>query len=242
MKKSYTILGIIAVIIIVIYVMIPKERFAENVFPLGEGTKAFAYDDNADGGTSVVRFASSDSLVSFQCAMGMDEKKPTWCGLVFDLDPNGEKKYHNWKNVDTLYLDMDVSGTDEVNVKVWSYDPDVTELSNPSSFKMLLKEVPVKAGRNKVAIPFEQFYIPDFWYDNVGVKRSRNNPHHENIARVEISAGWKQPRGKNFIVNVRDISVSGVSNKAYGIFLFMILGLMVVAIGRSHPVKEYDEK
>ena len=242
MKKSYTILGIIAVIIIVIYVMIPKERFAENVFPLGEGTKAFAYDDNADGGTSVVRFASSDSLVSFQCAMGMDEKKPTWCGLVFDLDPNGEKKYHNWKNVDTLYLNMDVSGTDEVNVKVWSYDPDVTDLSNPSSFKMLLKEVPVKAGNNKVAIPFEQFYIPDFWYDNVGVKRSRSNPHHENIARVEISAGWKQPRGKNFVVNVRDISVSGVSNKAYGIFLIMILGLMVVAIGRSHPVKEYDEK
>ena len=59
---------------------------------------------------------------------------------------------------------------------------------------------------------------------------------------MEISAGWKQPRGKNFVVNVRDISVSGVSNKAYGIFLFMILGLMVVAIGRSHPVKEYDEK
>ena len=83
MKKSYTILGIIAVIIIVIYVMIPKERFAENVFPLGEGTKAFAYDDNADGGTSVVRFASSDSLVSFQCAMGMREKSPdfTWSSL-----------------------------------------------------------------------------------------------------------------------------------------------------------------
>ena len=242
MKKSYTILGIIAVIIIAIYVMIPKERFAENVFPLGEGTKAFAYDDNADGGTSVVRFASSDSLVSFQCAMGVDEKKPTWCGLVFDFDPKGEKNYHNWKNVDTLYLNMDVSGTDEVNVKVWSYDPDVTDLSNPSSFKMLLKEVPVKTGNNKVAIPFEQLYIPDFWYDNLGVKRSRNNPHHENIARVEISAGWKQPRGKNFVVNVRGISVSGVSNKAYGIFLFMILGLMVVAIGRSHPVKEYDEK
>ena len=97
MKKSYTILGIIAVIIIIIYVMIPKERFAETVFPLGEGTKVSAYDDNADGGTSVVQFKSTDSLVSFQCTMGVDEKKPAWCGLVFDLDPKGEKKYHNWK-------------------------------------------------------------------------------------------------------------------------------------------------
>jgi hypothetical protein len=59
---------------------------------------------------------------------------------------------------------------------------------------------------------------------------------------VEISAGWKQPRGKNFVVNVREIFASGISNTAYGIFLFMILGLMIVAIGRSHPVKEYDEK
>ena len=242
MKKSYTILGIIAVIVIIIYVMIPKERFAENVFPLGEGTKVSSYDDNADGGTSVVRFKSTDSLVSFQCTMGMDEKKPTWCGLVFDFDPNGEKKFHNWKNVDTLYLDIDVSGTDEINIKTWTYDPDVTDLANPSSFKMLLKEVPVKPGRNKIAIPFEQLYIPDFWYDNLGVKRSRNRPHHESVARVEVSPGWKQPRGKNFGVNVREISVSGTSNRAYGIFLFMILGLMVVAIGRSHPVKEYDEK
>ena len=242
MKKSYTILAIIAVIVVAIYVMLPKERFAENVFPLGDGAKVSAYDDNADGGTSAVQFESSDSLVSFQCAMGLDEKKPTWCGLVFDFDPNGEKKYHNWKNVDTLFLDMEIAGTDEVNLKVWSYDPDVTDLTNPSSFKMLLKEVPVKTGRNKIALPFEQLYIPDFWYDNLGVKRSRNNPHHERIARVEISAGWKQPRGKNFVVRVREISVSGVSNTAYGIFLFMILGLMIVAIGRSHPVKEYDEK
>ena len=74
------------------------------------------------------------------------------------------------------------------------------------------------------------------------MKRSRNRPHHESVARVEISAGWKQPRGKNFVVNVREISVSGVSNRNYGIFLFMILGLMIVAIGRRHPVKEHNEK
>ena len=43
-------------------------------------------------------------------------------------------------------------------------------------------------------------------------------------------------------MNVREIFASGISNTAYGIFLFMILGLMIVAIGRSHPVKEYDEK
>lgn len=242
MKKSYTILAIIAVIVIAIYVMLPKERFVESVFPLGDGAKVSAYDDNADGGTSVVLFDSSDSLVSFQCTLGADEKRSAWCGLVFDFDPNGEKNFHNWKNVDTLYLDIDAVGTAEINVKTWTYDPDVTELNRPETFRLLLKEVPVKSGRNKIAIPFEQLYIPDFWYDNLGVKRSRNRPHHESVARVEISTGWKQPRGKNFVVNVREISVSGVSNRNYGIFLFMILGLMIVAIGRRHPVKVHDEK
>ena len=242
MKKSYTILAIIAIIVVAIYVMLPKERFAETVFPLGDGAKVSAYDDNADGGMSAVQFKSADSLVSFQCALGLDEKRSAWCGLVFNFDPNGEKKYHNWKNVDTLYLDIDIAGTNEINVKTWTFDPDVTDLKHPETFRLLLKEVPVKPGRNQIAIPFEQLYIPDFWYNDRGVKRSRNRPHHESVARVEISAGWNQPRGKNFAVNVREISVSGTSNRAYGIFLFIILGLMIVAIGRSHPVKEYDEK
>ena len=56
MKKSYTILAIIAIIVVAIYVMLPKERFAETVFPLGDGAKVSAFDDNAAGGTSVVQF------------------------------------------------------------------------------------------------------------------------------------------------------------------------------------------
>jgi hypothetical protein len=242
MKKSYTILAIIAFIAIVVYVALPKKQFSENIFPLGEGAAVSAYDDNADGGSSVVQFKATDSLTLFQCALGGDEKKSAWCGLVFDFDPNGEKKFHNWTNVDTLHLDMDVSGTDEINLKIWAYDPDVTDMANPGSYRLLLKEVPVKPGRNKVDLPFEQLYVPDFWYDNLGVKRSLNRRHHESIARVEISAGWKQPHGKNFVLNVRAISVTGASNTTYGILLFIFLGLMIVAIGRRHPVKESNEK
>jgi len=242
MKKSYTILAIIAIVVIAVYALLPEKRFAENVFPLGEGTGASAYDDKSDGGSSLVLWSLTDSLAQFQCSLGMDEKKAAWCGFVLDLDPVGEKKFHNWTFVDSVHLDIDVSGTDEVIIKVWTFDPDVTDLKNHSSYRLLLKEVPVKPGRNRIAIPFEQFYIPDFWYDNLGVKRSLNRPHHESVARVEFSAGWKQPRGKNFVINVREVSVTGVSNAPYGVVLFIFLGLMIVAIGRKHPVKEPDEK
>ena len=242
MKKSYTILGIIAILVLVIYNALPEKRFAENVFPVGEGVKVSAYDDNSAGGTSVVQFGASDSLATFQCALSAEEKKPAWYGLVFDFDPSGEKKFHNWTFVDTIHLEFDVSGTDEVNLKVWAFDPDVTQLERPETYRLLLKEIPVKPGHNKVDVPFEQFYIPDFWYSDLGVKRSLNRPHHESIARVEISAGWKQPRGKNFVVNVREISATGVSNAPSSIVIFIFLGLMIVAIGRRHPVKESNEK
>ena len=242
MKKSYTILAIIAIVAIVIYVALPKKQFAENVFPLGEGVKVSAYDDNYDGGESVVLFNLSDTLAHFQCALGADEKKSAWCGMVFDFDANGKKNYHNWTNVDTIYLDVDVSGADEINLKIWAYDPDVTDLGKSNTFRLLLKEVPVKTGHNKIAVPFDDLYIPDFWYDELGVKRSLNRPHHESIARVEISSGWKQPRGKKFVLDIRDISAKGISNTSYGIFLLIILGLMIVAIGRRHPVKERDEE
>lgn len=242
MKKSYTILAIVAIIAIIVYCALPEKRFAESVFPLVDNTTASVYDDNYDGGSSVVLLNLSDSLAKFQCTLGTDEKKPNWCGMIFNFDPNGEKNYHNWSFVDTIHLDIDIAGTDEFNLKIWAYDPDVTDLKNASSFRLLLKEIPVKQGRNKIDIPFEQFYIPDFWYDNLGVKRSLNRPHHESIARIEFSAGWKQPRGKNFVINVREITATGVSNTPYGIFLFIILGLMIIAIGRRHPVKETDEK
>lgn len=242
MKKSYTILGIIAILVLIIYYMMPEKRFSENVFPLGEGAKVSAYDDNSAGGTSLVRFEASDSLAKFQCALSVGEKTPAWCGLVFDFDPNREKNFHNWTFVDTIHLELEASGTDEINVKIWTYDPDVTTLERPETFRLLLKEVPVKSGLNKLDVPFEQFYIPDFWYDDVGVKRSLNRPHHERVARIEISSGWKQPRGKNFVVNVHEISATGVSNTSYRIVVFIFLGLMIVAIGRRHPVKESDEE
>ena len=242
MAKTYIIIVAIAAVILGVYFALPDRHFVDSVFPLHDGASVFEYDDKADGGSSEVTFALTDSSASFSCMLGADTAKSAWCGLLLDLSQGEKAEYRNWTFVDSLIFELESSGTDEILVKVWTYDPDVTDMQKSNTFKMLLKEVPVKTGRNKIAIPFEHFYIPDFWYDDLGVKRSKNRLHHESVARVEISAGWKQPRGKNFVVNVREIFASGISNTAYGIFLFIILGLMIVAIGRSHPVKEYDEK
>ena len=107
------------------------------------------------------------------------------------------------------------------------------------------KLINVNAGmerRFKFRIPFDDYSNEELtlmYKNNVARKKLKLAEGCDN----KILAWFKsQPRGKNFAVNVREISVSGTSNRAYGIFLFIILGLMIVAIGRSHPVKEYDEK
>jgi hypothetical protein len=70
-----------------------------------------------------------------------------------------------------------------------------------------------------------------------------NRRHQETIARVEIAPGWNQPRGKKFALKFYAITAKGVSNFAFGVVMFIMLGLMIVAIGRTHSYnKDHEDK
>lgn len=242
MKKTYAVLAIVAIAILVAYALIPERTFSEVVFPLAEGTSLDKYDDRLDGGTSEASMEQRDSLVDFSCTLGTDTAKFAWCGLLWNYDPKGEKEYRNWTFVDSLVFDIDVKGTDELLVKVWTFDPDVTDIGKQQTFKLLLKEIPVKSGRQRIAIPMEQLYTPDFWYETAGVDPKFNKRHQETVARFEITPGWNQPRGKAFSVKVYSISANGVSNIYFGAVLFAFLIITIIAVGRSHKVHSEEEK
>ena len=222
MKKTYAVLAIVAAAILVAYALLPDRSFSEVVFPLSEGVTLDKYDDRLDGGTDTAVFA--------------------WCGLLWNFDPQGEKNYRNWMFVDSLVFDIDAKGTDEILVKVWTYDPDVTDIEKVQTFKLLLKEIPLKAGRQRIAIPMEQLYTPEFWYENAGVDQKYNKRHQESVARFEITPGWNQPRGKAFSVKVHSISANGVSNFYFGVVLFAFLIITIIAVGRSHKVHNDEDK
>jgi hypothetical protein len=97
-----------------------------------------------------------------------------------------------------------------------------------------MKELSLSGGRERISIPFEQFYTPDFWFDDEHVDRTLNRRHQETVARIEIAPGWNQPHGKNFSLKFYSITAKGVSNFAFGVVMFIMLGLMIVAIGRTH--------
>lgn len=242
MKKTYAVLAIVAAAILVAYALLPDRSFSEVVFPLSEGVTLDKYDDRLDGGTSEASLELRDSSADFSCTLGTDTAKFAWCGLLWNFDPQGEKNFRNWMFVDSLVFDVDVKGTDEILVKVWTFDPDVTDLGKAATFKLLLKEIPLKAGRQRIAIPMEQLYTPEFWYETAGVDPKYNKRHQETVARFEITPGWNQPRGKAFSVKVHSISANGVSNFYFGVVLFAFLVITIIAVGRSHKVHNDEDK
>lgn len=242
MKKTYIFLAIAAIAVLAVYMLLPKREFREVMFPVTEGTSIDKYDDKSDGGSSEADLKLADSSVSFSCTLGMDTAQPAWCGLLWNFDPENKKNYRNWTFVDTVFIDVESSGTDGIIVKVWTYDPDVTDVGNPATFKLLLKEVPLKSGENRVAVPMEHFYTPDFWYGTAGVDTKYNKRHQENVARVEIVPGWKHPRGKPFTVVVKNFTAVGVSNLYFGIVLAVFILLTIIAVGLRHKTGRNEDK
>lgn len=241
MAKTYAVLAVVVAVVLGVYFALPNRYFVENVFPLTEGVTVDAYDDKADGGSSDIEFAVADSLLDFSCALGADTTRGAWCGLVFDVSQGEKGKYRNWTFVDSVVLDVESHGTKEVLVKIWAYDPDITKPENPRSFRLLLKEFSLQDGRQRIAIPMEHFYTPDFWYTDGKVDPAMNRRHQESIARVEITSGWNQNRGQKYSLTIHEMTVKGVSNFAFGVVLFIILGLTVVAIGRKNSCEKKSD-
>ena len=234
MTKTYAILVAVAAVVLGVYFMHPARYFVDAVFQPHESIKVVAYDDEVDGGSSKTKFDVNDSSLAFSCTLGGTEEQSAWCGLLFDLRRVEDNLFRDWSFVDSLIFDVEASGTDEILVKVWTYDPAVTDTTKPRTYRLLMKELPLTGGHQRIAVPMEQFYTPEFWYKDEHVDTSLIDRHQETVARFEIAPGWKHPRGKEFSLKFYGIFAKGLSNFAFGVVMIAMLILMIVAIGRTH--------
>jgi len=239
MRKTYLILVAIAAVVLGVYFTSPSRFFIEDVFSQVKDNTVITYDDKYDGGSSEISFKQNESSVDFQCTLGADESKGAWCGILFDLTREGGV-YRDWSFVDSVIVNLESSGTSEVLLKIWTFDPEVTDVNVARSFRLLMKELPLTGGIQRISIPLEQFYTPDFWYDDAKVSRNLDCRHHETVARVEVAPGWNQPRGKNFSLKITELQVKGLSNFTFGIVLFIMLGLFIAALGIKHSDRRKD--
>lgn len=241
MTKTYSILGIVVAIILGVYFALPDQRFFDSAFPMKDGVSVMGYDDQYDGGSSQIEFSAGDTTLDFSCTLGTDTSKSSWCGVLFQLGDVANKDFRKWNFVDSVILDIEASGTKEILLKMWTFDPDVTQLDKPNSFRLLLKEIPLVEGHQRIAIPMEDFYTPEFWFEEFGEKSARNRRSLESTARLEITSGWNHPRGQKYSLRVHEISVTGISNLYFGITLGLIVLVIVAAIGLRHPRKNAED-
>lgn len=241
MKRLSSILFALSVLAILVYWLVPERHFSEYIYPQNKEATLEVYDDRADGGMSSAKAVRVDSSLQFSCTLHEGEG-PAWCGMLWNFTPDSTGQYHNWLLVDSVIFNIDVSGTDEFLLKIWTYDPDVTKIENKFSFRPLIKEVKVAEGAQRVAIPMEELYVPEYWFNDQKVDKSLELKHLEGVARLEITAGWNMKRGKLFSIKINSIEGKGVSSIALGLMIFFFLGVGIVFVGFRHKGVDGDRK
>lgn len=232
MAKKTAILSIALVCMFIVYVIIPKREFIIPIFPLQPDETLLAYDDQADGGSSVSQMNRSDSVLDFRCTLGKEMSQGAWCGLIWDLA--GKKtgpRYENWSLVDSILIEVFSEKDAEIIAKVWTFDPDVTNRDSLRTFRQLLKEIPLKKGSNKVSIAFDEFYVPDFWFRENGADKDLVQRHKEHVARFEITPGWKTKSGVQEHFRFTKIEAKGIGSFELAIFLGCCVVILIVALG-----------
>jgi len=237
MKNLYLLLGGLSALALIIYALVPNREFKESLYPISESTIVSTYDDQSDGGNSVAQLSIVDSVLLFNCKLHNDSTKPAWCGLIWNLNSQNKNNYRNWTFVDSLILDITSQNINEIIIKVWTYDPDVTDPSKVNSFRPLIKEWPLKGGEERLAIPMSELYVPTFWFQQNNVNKKLKQRHQESVARFEIAPGWKVARDSEFSISIKSINVKGISNLAFGVILFFFLVIISIAIGFRKKVK-----
>lgn len=234
MKKLYFILGGLSALALIVYALIPDREFKEILYPISENISVTTYDDQSDGGSSTAGLSIIDTTLLFKCQLHNDKTKPAWCGLIWNFDSDNQKNYHNWTFVDSLILDISSQNIKEIIIKIWTYDPDVTDITKKNSFRPLIKEWPLKGGKERIAIPMSHLYVPEFWYEQNSVNRDLKQRHQESIARFEITPGWNVARNSEFSISINSVEVKGISNLSFGVILLFFLVVTSIAIGFRH--------
>lgn len=234
MPRRIAILSIAIICMFAAYALMPKREFSLGIFPLQHGATLEAYDDQADGGTSSVAMNVEDSALDFRCTLGTDTSKGAWCGMIWRFEePDSllRQKFESWKFVDSVHMDVEAFAESEIIAKVWIFDPVVTNRDSLHTYRQMLKEIPLKKGRNHISIAFKDFYVPDFWFAQTGADREREVRIKNHIARFEITPGWNAPRGVSQHFRFLRIEARGLGSIELAIFIGVCVVIIVLALG-----------
>jgi len=215
MKNQYfrTLLLILGIAGIVVFALYPNEKKVEcfekdsmNFYPYGDSAGGMAF-------VEIEPFA-------FKCSLLYETGT---CGMGFSFD---EKK--NWNLMDYLVLDMQSSANfKELIVSVQTYDPGHTKSGDRSSLKPVMKELEL-TGKKRYYIPMDQFYTPDYWFEQQRVRNTNNPKRFSIVAGLELFAGWKNTPNTELELKIEGVCVEGHSNVPF-VILVAYIGILIMA-------------
>lgn len=227
--KRYLIIAVLAILAIFVYSRIPPSRKSIAIWPANDLSHLKSFANTGDVSSALTFGAIKDQL---NIAILLNASDPTqaWASLQFDL-----KKIHggvmNWLFMDSLIIELSTYDTPELMLKVLTWDPDVSQSEDPSTYRILIKELPLSKGLQHIAIPAEHLYVPDWWYTQRGVSKDLDSKHLEGVTHFEISTTEKTPLAKQVRIDIQQIRVEGPKRTNFVILLAFLFVLALAAIG-----------
>jgi len=215
MKSQYlrAILLIFGIAGIVVFALYPNEKKVECFEK--DSMKFYPYGDSVGGMASV-----EIEPFAFKCSLLYETGT---CGIGFSLDET-----RNWNLMDYLVLDLQSSANfKELIVSVQTYDPGHTKSGDRSSLKPVMKEVEL-TGKKRYSIPMEQFYTPDYWFEQQNVRNANNPKRFSIVTGLELFAGWKNQANTELELKIESVCVEGHSNTPF-VLLVIYIGILIMA-------------
>jgi len=225
--KKYLLLLLLASAGLAVFHVAPPSLKTLQLLPSQDLSAIAAFSDNTASGHSVIHLLTQDSLISTQIVLDTSSGRDVWAGFGWKLSDA------NWSFIDTVFLDIRCVGCSEVQLKLLTYDPDVSKRDDFSTYRQLVKEIPVSGNWQRIALPAEHFYVPEWWYQQHKVDKSLDSKHLESVARFDIQPSSQAPRGTSINLEVRSLTMVGSSPRNAAILLGYLFLLMLFVLGTN---------
>ena len=238
--RKYAILLLLALMGVGVYVGAPSPRKSLRLVPSPAARAVLeTFSDSGVTGKSHVTLADRGDTLVAAITLSAPQGKDAWAGIGWRIADLGGNKA-NWTFMDTLHVQIRAQGISEVQLTILTFDPDHTKPTDRSTYRQMIKEIPVKSEWTSIALPAELFYIPEWWYAQQGVDRKLDSKHLEGVFRLDLSPSPGAPREVPLQIEVRSLDLVGKSSRNLAILLGYILLLTLIALGTNPNKRRLD--
>jgi len=186
----------------------------------------YAYGDQTDGGSSTASLNKGDSSITLSLLVRSGIAYP-YAGMGIDLISDTEKlsgHFIDFSSYDSLSITLRTKYMKNVQVKLITHDPNLTQFEDPVSARYLLQLIPSDRSYQNITIPISGFSIPEWWFERNGFKAPDQLKYLERGIKIDISSGSGTMLGIADEIEIKNITLFGSNH-----FLNkMILSLAII--------------